>query len=280
MRGSVAQWIGYVRRSPLLLFVIVYTVLAGGPFLWVAAMSLRTTPEIFASPYALPSRMHWEKFVDAWTKSNYGTYFWNSVIVVVTAVVVLTVVGAMVAHCLARYRFRGNRLIRFVMLSGLILPPQLLILSLFQILLEYGLYNTLTGLILVYIAGHIAMTVYILEGFFAQIPQDLFDAARMDGYGDFEIFWRITLPIGLPAIFTTVTLNFIILWNEFLYAVCLLTEDNKRTLPLGIMHFMGSHQLDIGMLATGLMIAIAPVILLYAFFSETMIKGMTAGAIR
>jgi len=274
------MWMGYLRRSPLLLFVAIYTALTGGPFLWVAIMSLRTTPEIFVAPYSLPTVIHWEKFVDAWTKSNYGTYFWNSVIVVTTAVALLTVIGAMVAHCLARYRFRGARLIRFVILSGLILPPQLLVLSLFQILLEYGLYNTLTGLILVYIAGHIAMTVYILEGFFSQIPQDLFDAARMDGYSDFEIFWRITLPIGLSAILTTVTLNFIILWNEFLYAVCLLTEDNKRTLPLGIMHFMGSHSLDVGMLATGLMIAIAPIILLYAFFSETMIKGMTAGAVR
>ena len=280
MGGPTPIWLGYLKRTPFLLFLVLYTIVAGGPFLWVAVMSLRTTPEIFADPYALPSRFHWEKFVDAWTKSNYSTYFWNSVIVVVAAVAVLTVIGAMVAHCLARYRFRGNRLIRFTILSGLILPPQLLILSLFQILLEYGLYNTLTGLILVYIAGHVAMTVYILEGFFAQIPQDLFDAARIDGYSDFEIFWRITLPIGMPAIFTAVTLNFIILWNEFLYAVVLLTEDDKRTLPLGIMHFMGSHQLDVGMVATGLMIAIAPIILLYAFFSETMIKGMTAGAVR
>jgi ABC-type glycerol-3-phosphate transport system permease component len=280
MGSPALSWFSYVRRTPLLLFLIVYTVISGGPFLWVAAMSLRTTPEIFASPYALPSRLHWEKFVEAWTTSNYGTYFWNSVIVVVTAVALLTVLGAMVAHALARYRFRGSRLVRFAILSGLILPPQLMILSLFQILLDYGLYNTLTGLIVVYVAGHLAITVYILEGFFAQIPQDLFDAARMDGYSDFEIFWRITLPIGVPALFTTVTLNFIILWNEFLYAVVLLTDDDKRTLPLGIMHFMGSHQLDVGMLATGLMITIAPIILLYAFFSETMIKGMTAGAVR
>ena len=121
------------------------------------------------------------------------------------------------------------------------------------------------------------MTVYILEGFFAQIPQDLFDAARMDGYSDFEIFWRITLPIGLPAIFTTVMLNFIILWNEFLYAVVLLTEDSQRTLPLGIMHFMGGHQLDVGMIATGLMIAIVPIILIYALFSETHDQGHDGG---
>src|SRR5713101_4696609 len=264
-----------VRRLPLVLFVLLYTVVTGGPFLWVASMSLRTTAEIFKAPYGLPAPAHWEKFVDAWTKSNYGTYFWNSTFVVVIAVALVTVIGAMAAHCLARYNFRGNRLVRFLILSGLVLPPQLLILALFQILLDIELYNTLTGLILVYVATHIAMTVYILEGFFAQIPQDLFDAARMDGYSDFEIFWRITLPIGAPALFTTVTLNFIILWNEFLFAVVLLTEDSKRTLPLGIMHFMGSHQLDVGMVATGLIIAIGPVILLYAFFSETMIKGMT-----
>ena len=273
-------WLAHLRRSPLLVFVLLYTVISGGPFLWVATISLRTTPEILASPYALPSRLHFEKFVDAWTRSNYGTYFWNSTVVVVTAVTLLTIIGAALAHALARFRFRGSRLVRFVILSGLILPPQLLILSLFQILVELHLYNTLTGLIMVYVAGHLAITVYILEGFFAQIPQDLFDAARMDGYSDLEIFWRITLPIGAPALFTTVTLNFIMLWNEFLYAVVLLTDDDKRTLPLGIMHFMGSHQLDIGMLATGLMIAIGPIILLYGFFSEIMIKGMTAGAVR
>src|SRR6267378_1761961 len=280
MTASALSWSAHARRAPLLLFLVLYTVLTGGPFLWVAIMSVRTTPEIFASPYALPSRFHWEKFVDAWTNSNYGTYFWNSTIVVVSAVALLTIIGAMVAHCLARYRFRGNRLVRFIILSGMILPPQLLILSLFQILLDYHLYNTLSGLVIVYVAGHLAMTVYILDGFFAQIPQDLFDAARMDGYSDFEIFWRIRLPIGGPAIFPALTLNFIRLWNEFLYAVVRLTEDDKRTLPFGIMHFMGSHQIDVGMVATGLMIAIMPIILVYGFFSEKMIRGMTAGAVR
>ena len=269
-----------VRRLPLVLFVVVYTIITGGPFLWVATMSLRTTAEIFKNPYGIPSPVHWEKFVEAWTKANYSTYFWNSTVVVVIAVVLVTVIGSMAAHCLARYRFRGNRVVRFLILSGLVLPPQLVILALFQILLDLSLYNTLTGLVVVYVATHIAMTVYILEGFFAQIPQDLFDAARMDGYSDFEIFWRVTVPVGAPAIFTTVTLNFIILWNEFLFAVVLLTDDAKRTLPLGIMHFTGSHQLDVGMVATGLMIAILPIILIYAVFSETMIKGMTAGAIR
>jgi ABC-type glycerol-3-phosphate transport system permease component len=280
MQRRSALWLAHLRRTPLLLFIVLYTIATGGPFLWVAAMSLRTTPEIFANPYALPWTLHFDKFADAWINSNYGTYFWNSLIVVVSAVTLLTVIGALAAHCLARYRFRGGRAVRFIILSGMVLPPQLLILSLFQIMVDFGLYNTLPGLVLVYVATQLAMTVYILEGFFVQIPQDLFDAARMDGYSDLEIFWRITLPVGLPAVVTTVILNGIILWNEFLYAVVLLTEDNRRTLPLGIMHFMGGHQLDVGMIATGLMIAIAPIILLYALFSEALVRGMTAGAVR
>jgi len=280
MRLGLALWLSYLKRAPLLIVLILYTTVTGGPFLWVTAMSLRTTAEIFDSRYALPTIWHWSKFADAWTKANYGTYFWNSTIVVVSAVALVTLIGAMAAHCLARYHFRGSRLVRFVILSGMILPPQLLILSLFQIMLNYGLYNSLLGLVIVYVATQLAMTVYILEGYFTQIPQDLFDAAQIDGYSQFEIFWRITLPIGLPAIFTAVILNFILLWNEFLYAVVLLTDDDKRTLPLGLMRFMGGHQLDIGMIATGLMISIVPVLLIYAVTSETMIKGMTAGAVR
>jgi multiple sugar transport system permease protein/raffinose/stachyose/melibiose transport system permease protein len=273
-------WLAHVRRTPLLLFLLGYTALTALPFLWVASMSLRTTSEIFGNPYGLPTHPHWSNFADAWFGSSYDTYFWNSAIVVAGAVAGVTIVGAMAAHCLARYRFRARRAIRFVILSGLVLPPQMLILSLYQILLDYQLYDTLAGLALVYVATQLGMTVYLLEGFFAQIPQDLFDAARMDGYSDFEIFWRITLPIGVPAIFTTVILNFVILWNEFLYAVVLMTSDEHRTLPLGIMHFMGDHQLDVAMIATGLMIAIVPVALIYALFSETMIRGMTAGAVR
>lgn len=269
-----------LRKTSTLAFLAFYTILAGGPFFWVAVMSVRTTPEIFEDHYGLPTTFHWEKFTEAWVNSNYGTYFWNSAIVVSAAVILVTVAGSMAAHCLARYRFAGQTLIRGAILSGMILPPQLLILSLFQIMLEYNLYNSLSGLIIVYAATQLPITIYILESFFAQIPEDLFDAARMDGYSDFEIFWRISLPIGLPAILTSMLLNFIFLWNEYLYAVVLLTDDDKRTLPLGIMHFMGTHQLDVGMIATGVMIAILPILVVYSIASDAMIRGMTAGAIK
>jgi multiple sugar transport system permease protein/raffinose/stachyose/melibiose transport system permease protein len=164
--------------------------------------------------------------------------------------------------------------------NGWIFPPQITIISLFQILVQYGLYNSKVGLTLVYVAIQLPLTIYILESFFARIPADLFDAARMDGYSDWEIFWRVALPIALPAVATTVILNFILLWNEFLYAVVLITEESNRTLPLGIQRFIGDTQEDVGMIATGLMIAIIPVIIVYAFFSERLIQGMTAGAVK
>jgi multiple sugar transport system permease protein/raffinose/stachyose/melibiose transport system permease protein len=269
-----------LTRAVLLLVLTVYTAFAAGPFVWAAMMSLRTTTEISQNHFGLPFPAHWEKFGQAWVNSNYSVYFANSTYVVVGAVIVLTVIGAMAAHCLARYRFRGNRLFYFLIFSAIIFPPQITIIALFQTLVTYGLYNSLVGLTLVYIALQLPLTVYILESFFARIPADLFDAARMDGYSEWAIFWKVSLPIALPALATTVILNTILLWNEFLYAVVLITDEAKRTLPLGIQRFMGDQLEDVGMIATGLMIAIIPIILIYAFFSEKLIQGMTAGAVK
>jgi len=269
-----------VTRTLVLLALSLYTAFAAGPFVWAAMLSLRTTPEIHLDHFAFPNPAHWEKFPDAWFNSNYATYFTNSLQVVVSAVLVLTIVGAMAAHCLARYRFRLNRIIYFILFSTIIFPPQITIISLFQILVNYGLYNSKVGLTLVYVALQLPLTIYILESFFARLPADLFDAARIDGYSDWEIFWKVSLPIAAPAVATTVILNFILLWNEFLFAVVLITDEANRTLPLGIQRFIGDTQEDIGMIATGLMIAIVPVIIIYAFFSEKLIQGMTAGAVK
>lgn len=269
-----------ISHALLLIALSLYTAYAAGPFAWTAMMSVRTTPEISDNPYAWPTVWHWSKYADAWLSSNYATYFWNSAVVVSVSVVLLSVIGAMAAHCLARYRFPGNRIVYFIIFSTIIFPPQITIIALFQVLVDYGLFNSHIGLILVYVSVQLPLTVFLLEGFFARLPQDLFDAARMDGYSDFEIFWRITVPVGFPAILTTVILNTIHLWNEFLYAVVLITDDEKRTLPLGIQKFLGDRLEDIGMIATGMMIAIIPIIVIYTLFSEKLIQGMTAGAVK
>ncbi len=278
-RGAV-QMPRLLGRAALAAVILAYTVYTIGPFLWLATMSVRTTEEISRDHYAWPKTFHWEQFHQAWVGSNFATYFWNSALVVVAAVMVVTLVGAAAAHALARYRFRGNRLVYAVLFSSIVFPPQITLISLYQILVGYNLYNSLFGLTLVYISLQLPLTVYLLEGFFSRIPQDLFDAAKIDGYGDIEIFFRIVLPIGMPAISTALILNFIQLWNEFLFAVVLITDPEKRTLPIGIRSFMGENFQDIGMIAAGVMISVVPVILAYIFFSEKLIRGMTAGAVK
>ena len=270
----------FLSSGGFMAILVAYTVYATAPFLWVTTMSVRTTTEISANHYAWPNPFHWEQFREAWVDSNFSTYFTNSVMVTAVSVAVLTIAGAAAAHCLARYRFRGNRLIYGILFSSIIFPPQVVLISIYQVLVEFGLYNSRLGLILVYVSLQLPLTVYLLEGFFSRIPQDLFDAAKVDGYGDLEIFVRLVLPIGMPAIATTIILNFILLWNEFLFAVVLITDDDLRTLPVGIQRFMGDHFQDIGLIATGVMISVIPVIVVYAFFSEKLIQGMTAGAVK
>ena len=129
-------------------------------------------------------------------------------------------------------------------------------------------------------ATELPLTIYLLRAFFAQIPSELEEAARLDGCGDWSLFWRVMLPMALPAVATTVILNLIYYWNEFLYAVVFITRQQSRTLPLAIQFLVSDQYFDIGMLATGLMIATLPVLVLYLFLSEWFVKGMTAGAIK
>jgi multiple sugar transport system permease protein/raffinose/stachyose/melibiose transport system permease protein len=269
-------------RLLLLLPVLAYTVFSAGPYLWTATMSLRTTDEIYRSHYGLPVPAHWAKFARAWTEFGYATYFRNSAIVAVASVLIVTVLGAMAGFAFARrrYAFPLREPLFLLIFLSIMFPPQIMLLSLFQILVQYRLFNSLPGLILVYVATELPLTIYLLRAFFAQIPTELEEAARIDGCSDWALFWRVMFPMALPAVATTVILNLIYFWNEFLYAVVFITRQQIRTLPLAIQFLVSDQYQDIGMLATGLMIATLPVLVFYLFLSEWFVKGMTAGAIK
>jgi multiple sugar transport system permease protein/raffinose/stachyose/melibiose transport system permease protein len=271
-----------LTKGMLMLPILVYTAFSAGPYLWTAVMSLRTTDEIYRSHYGLPIPAHWAKFYVAWTEFGYDVYFRNSAIVAVAAVILITIVGAMAGFGFARkrYAFPLRQPLFLLIFLSVMFPPQIMILSLFQILIQLKLFNTLPGLILVYVATEMPITIYLLRAFFAQIPQELEDAARIDGCTDWTMFWRVMFPIALPAVATTFILDFIYFWNEFLYAVVFITQQEIRTLPLAIQFLVSDQYQDIGMLATGLMIATLPILIMYLFLSEWFVKGMTAGAVK
>ncbi len=273
---------GKATRALLILPVLVYTAFTAGPFVWTAIMSLRTTEEIYRNHYGLPIPAHWGKFYTAWTEFGYDLYFRNSTIVSCTGVILITIVGAMAAFGFSRsrYAFPLREPLFLLIFLSVMFPPQIMILALFQILIKFGLYNTLSGLILVYVATELPITIYLLRVFFAQIPQEIEDAARIDGCTDWSMFWRVMFPIARPAVATTFILNFLYFWNEFLYAIVLIAKQEIRTLPLAVQFLLGEQYQDVGMLATGLIIASLPVLVLYLFLSERFVQGMTAGAVK
>ncbi|MHB1415177.1 MAG: carbohydrate ABC transporter permease [Chloroflexota bacterium] len=278
-----ALYIGnHLVRYALSFVVALFTLVWCGPFLWVLVMSLRTSSEIYAAPYGLPFPPHPEKFAAAFQEFGYATYFGNSVIVAVLGVVVSVLAASMAAFAFSRprYKFALREPVFLLIFVAIMFPPQILLLSLYQVLVRQGLYNTLPGLIVVYSATSLPVSIYLLRSFFAQIPQDIEDAARIDGCNDWKLFLHVMLPIVRPGLAAVAILNGIRFWNEFLYAVVLVTKQEVRTLPLSLMFFMGDAYQDVGMLATGVVITSLPIIVLYAVFSEHFIRGMTAGALK
>jgi ABC-type glycerol-3-phosphate transport system permease component len=271
-----------IGTTILLVVLLGYTFITFAPFLWTAVMSFRTTNDILDDPYGFSWPPYIQNYIYAFTKFGFMRYVRNSAFVTLSALVITTAVTSLAAFGFARkrYEFTLREPIYYLIFISIMFPPQISLLALFQILVKYKLYNTLWGLVLVYSASALPFNIYLLRSFFAQIPQDLEDAARIDGCSDLQMFWRVMFPIARPAVATTVVLNFINFWNEFLYAVTFVTKQEARTLPLAVMFFMGEAWLDLGMLASGLMVSVLPVIILYLILSEQFIKGMTAGAVK
>jgi ABC-type glycerol-3-phosphate transport system permease component len=271
---------GITARLAETALMLGYTLFTVSPLAWVFTMSLKDTATIRSSPYSIPLDPRWANYGDVWFNSNYAQYFINSGYAVGLAIAILILVASMAAYAFARMPFKGSEAIFLAIFTSIMLPAQVLLIPLFKLLVDYRLINTLTGLAFVYVAVQLPMAIYILRSFFAQIPRELAEAARMDGCGEWKIFRRIMLPIATPAISTILIVNFVALWNEFIFAVIFIQDEGKRTLPLGVMKFVGDVYEDLGHMAAGLVISIVPVLVLYMLFSEKFIKGMSAGAVK
>jgi multiple sugar transport system permease protein/raffinose/stachyose/melibiose transport system permease protein len=258
-------------------------------------MSFRPTNDIMDNPYGITWPPYVRNYIYAFTEFGFAQYIMNSTYITALALLLTTIVTAMAAFGFGRQRFDFplREALFLVIFISIMFPPQITLLSLYEGVarisrvlakamsgVEWRFQGSRESMVLIYSASALAFNIYILRSFFSQIPQDLEDAARIDGCSDWVMFWRVMFPIATPAIATTVVINFISFWNEFLYAVTMITRQQARTLPLAVMFFAGEASVDIGMIATGLMVSVIPVIILYLILSEQFIKGMTAGALK
>ncbi|WP_375406314.1 carbohydrate ABC transporter permease [uncultured Amnibacterium sp.] len=260
--------------------LIVCSVVVVLPFLWTIMSSFKTTTQVLNSPFSLPDRLHFENYVNAWTKAGIGTFFVNTLLVVGGALVLTMVMGSMCAYFLARFRFIGNRAIYLLMVAGLTFPIFLAIVPLFFILKSLGLLGTLPGLAITYSAFALPFTVFFMVPFFRALPPSITEAAAIDGAGEWRTFFQVMVPMARPAISTLAILNFVGLWNQFLLPVALNPDQKKYVLTQGMAAFAGTagYSIDFGALFAAVVMTIVPVLIVYLVFQRALSGSVVIGS--
>jgi raffinose/stachyose/melibiose transport system permease protein len=269
-------------RIAVHLALILYTALALGPILLILINAFKTRRAIFADPLGFPDARTFTTigFDRVLSTSDFGLYFFNSITVTVVSLGLIVLIGAMAAWALTEYRFRGNTLISLYMAIGIMVPIRLGSVSILRMMVELNLVNTLTALILVYVAQGLPLAILILGEFIQQIPKDLRDAARCDGVSEYRIFGSIILPLIRPAIATVAVFTMVPIWNDLWFPLILAPGDGKQTVTLGVQQFIGQYVTDWNAVLASLTLAIAPVLVLYLLFSRYLVRGLTAGAVK
>jgi ABC-type glycerol-3-phosphate transport system permease component len=276
-----------LSRGLILTVLLGYGAWVVFPMVWVVYSSLKADAAIFRDAFALPSagELHTENYTHAWNEARFGAYFFNSVIVTTASVVLIVALGAMAAYALARFYHPAGRVAFWLFLAGLMIPAQLAVIPLFFEMRHLGLLNSRLGLILVYTANGLPFAIFILAGFFRSLPRSLYEAAVIDGCGEFTAFRRVLLPLARPGLVTVAIFQFIGVWKEYFFAFMLVGGDldgSARTLPLGLanLSITAQYRTDYGMLFAGLVLVTLPILAIYLLLQRHIIKGVAAGALK
>ncbi len=263
------------------LILMVYTVIALFPIFMIVINSFKGKKYIFGSPFALPTPetfdlIGYETVIE---RSHFGTYFTNSLIVTITALLLTLLIGAMAAFALSEYEFKGNTLMALYLSLGIMIPIRLGTVGILNLMVSFNLVNTLLGLILVYIAQSLPMTIFILSSFMRQVPKELKDAARIDGASEYRIF-GLVIPLVRPAIGAIGIFTMIPIWNDLWFPLILAPSQKTATVTLGVQQFLGQFVSDWNAVLASLTLAMIPILIIYLIFSKQMIRSITAGALK
>jgi raffinose/stachyose/melibiose transport system permease protein len=228
--------------------------------------------------FSLPKSIQWSNFSDAW-QAGVQNYFWNSVIVTGVKVPIGIGLESLAAFALTHMHFKWAERVFTYILIGLIVPMQMTLVPLTLLMNALNLIDTLTGLTILYIGFGVPFGVLVMRGFFRTIPIAIIEAARLDGCSWFRIFYRIALPLALPAVVSLCILDGVATWNEFILAQIFLRSDELRTLPLGLVQFSTQFSTQYDQLAAAVLISVMPIVLVFLFFQRYFITGMR-GAVK
>lgn len=282
--GTASRVRAVELRLPNLLLTGLLSVLALlwlAPFLLVLVTSIRSQGELLSNGvFSFPTSFQLSNFERAWRTGHFDTYFVNSLIVTLVKVPLGIFIASLAAYPIARLRFPLSNAIFGLFLLGLAIPIHVTLLPLFIVEKNLGILNTLFALFPPYIAFGLPFQIFVLRGFFREIPGELVEAARIDGASEWTSYARIMMPLTTPALATLFIIDSLSTWNEFLLALILINAERWRTVPLGLLHFQGEFGSRYPELAAGILIAIAPILVIYLLFQRYLVSGLTAGAVR
>ncbi|HEX6497427.1 MAG TPA: carbohydrate ABC transporter permease [Micromonosporaceae bacterium] len=268
----------YTARLLALTFGAVVLIL---PFAYMVSTSFK--PNILAfdwPPRLIPDHPTLDNYVQAWTANNFGRYFLNSALVACSTTVLTVLGAALAAYAFARFTFPGRTLLFWTMMLGLMVPGVVILIPQFLVAHTLGLTDSLSGLVFFYVGGGVAFNTFLLRGFFERIPGELDESMRIDGAGTMRRFAALYLPMSRPALATSAIFAFLGAWDEYSWAMTVINDPAKNTLPLAIAQFQGAHSTSWGLVFAASLIGMAPVILIYVLGQRHFISGLTSGALK
>lgn len=273
LRISVGQIILYLALTVALLIAIV-------PFIWVIFGSLKSSGEIFSSPFGFPRTWRWSNFETAWVDGHFGTYFWNSLGIAIPTVFLILACGSLAGFAFARLKFWGNTFFFYLFLASLAISTNSIMIPLFHQIYNFGLIDNWWGVVLPTVASHMPMASFLMRAFFRSLPSELEDAARIDGCNNFGVYWHIMLPLSRGALFGLSIFAFMDSWNAFLVPLLVLRDATLRTIPLGLIVFQGQYLSDYSVLFAGVVISFIPTLIVYFTLQRHFEKGVMIGSVK
>ena len=265
-----------IRLIALTLFGVVIII----PSLIVTFGSFKTTSEVYTKPLSLPERWTLDNYRYLFEVSNVGRPFLNSVIVTFSSVILTLILASMCAYAISRMITITGRILFILFTIGLAIPGQVNLVPIFILFNDFHLTNKLSGLVLINVVTTLPISVFILTAFFRELPKEMFEVSQVDGASPWRTYRSIALPLSRPALGATSIFLFVITWNELLFPLLLITDSEKRTLPLTLLSFRGEFFSNDSMIFTALMVASVPMVLMYLFMQKSFIAGLTAGAVK
>lgn len=259
----------------LTLFTLLWLlpVLAGG------LTAVRTQDDIAQNGFwTIPQEVSLSNFSEAWTEARISRYLGNSFIITIPALFAMLFLSSLGAFALARYKFRGGLPLYFMFVAGTMLPFQILLLPVFRLSNTLGIYDTHIALIIIHTAFQLGFCTFVLRNFMRTVPGEIMDAARVDGCSEFRIWWQIMMPLSLPSLAALATLEFTWVFNDYLWAIILLSSDSKRPVTAGLATLQGQYVANWPLITAGALLATVPTVLVFIFLQRYFIQGLTLGS--